>query len=69
MSLKLSQTLYFFHVLVEVLIIRSDKMVSHMVEESHVHIEKVVDLSHDYMKVILYIDMDTCMLCLARSAW
>ena len=37
-----------------------------MVEESHVHVKEVVDLSHDCVKVILYVDTDTCVLWLAR---
>ena len=48
--------------LFKVLFIRSDKIVSHMVEESHMHVVKVIDLSCDHGKVILIVDMDTCTL-------
>ena len=58
----MSQTLYLFLHLFKVLIIRSNKIVSHMIEESHVHVEEVVDLSCDCVKVILYLDTNTCML-------
>ena len=56
-----SQTLYFC-VHFEVLITRFNKMVSHMVEESHVHFEDIVDLSCDHVKVLLIVDMDMCTL-------
>ena len=52
----------FLSCLFEVLIIRSDKMVSHMVEESHVRVKEVVDLSHNHGKVILYVVKNLCTL-------